>query len=368
MSKNIIPSDLGAPFDVVKALSELGQRAIVRPNNPPAGIGGYLFDIPGDEWVELQSYITDHFVEDNTAINDQWALAPEQITLNGMVAELASGVGLGPDVPPPPDPLPANIPMMPVMSKGSLTNQLKALASNAVRTGIASVLSGTGITGALKNAGSSVVANVQSRVTDTALGAIRTLLQPDMAAALVNPGIALPADGQNAVNLLKTTLPKNWSGILDALKLPGTPNAQALLASSQVIPQTTGQTSTLYQFYQDKQPTNASRQSSAYLYFDGLRRSRQLVSVETAWGIFTDMALLSFRADQSEETADQSNFTLVFKKLRFAKPATVALGQLSGRAVSQYGQSSPSNNGQLGQPDLTADQGQSILAQAARGP
>lgn len=47
-----------------------------------------LFHYEGEQTVALESDITDHFVEDNTAIQDQIALKPETITTHGFVGEL----------------------------------------------------------------------------------------------------------------------------------------------------------------------------------------------------------------------------------------------------------------------------------------
>ena len=52
------------------------------------GIAGLAFDIFEEHKVELQSDITDHFVEDNTAIQDQIANRPLKFTLRGFVGEL----------------------------------------------------------------------------------------------------------------------------------------------------------------------------------------------------------------------------------------------------------------------------------------
>lgn len=48
----------------------------------------FLFDYEGDNTITLTSEITDHYVEDNYAISDHIALAPEIITTQGFVGEL----------------------------------------------------------------------------------------------------------------------------------------------------------------------------------------------------------------------------------------------------------------------------------------
>ena len=86
--KNIIPSNQISIYEQIRLTSQLSQLAIIRPSNPPPGIGGFLFDMDTDQEFEFASDITDHYIEDNTAINDQIALKPEIVTLRGFVAEL----------------------------------------------------------------------------------------------------------------------------------------------------------------------------------------------------------------------------------------------------------------------------------------
>lgn len=58
---------------------------------PPA----LLFHYEGEQTVSLDSDITDHYVEDNTAIQDQIALKPEAITATGFIGELNNVAPLG---------------------------------------------------------------------------------------------------------------------------------------------------------------------------------------------------------------------------------------------------------------------------------
>jgi len=76
--------------NVATLLEQTVNQFIVRPTGSPGllGISGFLFDIIDDENVDLDSDITDHYVENNTAIQDHIALRPEQFTLKGFVAEL----------------------------------------------------------------------------------------------------------------------------------------------------------------------------------------------------------------------------------------------------------------------------------------
>ena len=52
------------------------------------GIAGFAFDIFEEHKSEQQADITDHFVEDNSTIQDHIAIKPEKFTLRGFVGEL----------------------------------------------------------------------------------------------------------------------------------------------------------------------------------------------------------------------------------------------------------------------------------------
>lgn len=89
-SPAIIPTDSPSIFEILKSLTDLQRRAIVRPDNPPPGIAGFLFDIPEEEEINIRSEISDHFLENNTAITDQIALKPIEFSVRGLVAELVA--------------------------------------------------------------------------------------------------------------------------------------------------------------------------------------------------------------------------------------------------------------------------------------
>lgn len=71
------------------ALSLVGAaKAFVSSKNEPDITSGFLFDIPQTERIRLAAQITDHFTEDNEAIQDHVAFDPIKLTLTGMVGEL----------------------------------------------------------------------------------------------------------------------------------------------------------------------------------------------------------------------------------------------------------------------------------------
>jgi hypothetical protein len=55
------------------------------PNQPPPS---FLFNFEGEQKAQIQSDITDHYIEDNTALQDQIALRPVVITTQGFIGEL----------------------------------------------------------------------------------------------------------------------------------------------------------------------------------------------------------------------------------------------------------------------------------------
>lgn len=235
---NVIPADQASIYDALTTLqtsNPTAYNAIVRPNNPPAGIGGFLFDIPGDEEVRLKSAISRHFVENNTPISDHIALDPEQVTVRGLVAELVAGV----TTPSPVAAIANVLPLLGVMMPPLTIAQTAAAAATAVGT------------------------------------------------------------------FLQT---------------------QSL----------SGQQS-LYQYFQATAPgrANLTRQQNAALFFQQAWWGRQLFSVETPWGIWTNMAISDVRMLQSKESRYISDFAIVFERIRVAGDITVQPGQAAGRNVFQ---------------------------------
>ena len=72
---------------LVTANAPVGYQPQSKPTEKVAP-KSFFFTYEGDQSVMLTSDITDHYVEDNTAIADQIALKPEEITVNGFVGEL----------------------------------------------------------------------------------------------------------------------------------------------------------------------------------------------------------------------------------------------------------------------------------------
>lgn len=80
----------GVIANVQNLVANAVNQYIVRPTggNPTNGINGFIFDILGEEEITLESEITDHYVEDNYAIQDHIAQRPIRFTAKGYVGEI----------------------------------------------------------------------------------------------------------------------------------------------------------------------------------------------------------------------------------------------------------------------------------------
>lgn len=72
----------------ISSITDVAKMISVAPQDFQGGIGGFLFSIPLEEAIDLQSQITDYLIEENSSIEDNIALSPLKLTLSGVVAEL----------------------------------------------------------------------------------------------------------------------------------------------------------------------------------------------------------------------------------------------------------------------------------------
>jgi len=259
---NIVPTDSASIFAALNTLVTSQSRlALVRPNNPPPGIAGFLLDVVEDDGSDLESDITDHYIEDNTAIQDHIALRPEAVSITGKVAELVRAAPVLPKTTQVTDPLPLLPELQPVLSPGAEEQE--------------------------------------------------------------------QADQETE------------------------DQTEAADASPQ----------SLFGYYQNnsRQQPGQTKQSFIYGYFYQLWKGRQLFSVETPWGIFENMAILSMSAKQGAESRSVTDFSITFKKIRVARAITIQPGLLAGRAVFQ--QAPETRNGVVGQVPFTSVQMQQFSYQ-----
>lgn len=249
----IVPTNDPSVFAALNTLvlSNSTQLAIVRPNNPPPGIAGFIFDIVDEDSSDLESQSTDYFTSANTPIQDHVSLMPEKVTVGGTVAEIVRTTVSDGTTETANNPLPEVPGMEPQLAPGATQTQANTLAN----------------------------------VSDAQAG----------------------VDSNNSL----------W---------------------------------TYYNARLPQQP-NQTRQSLIYGYFYQLWKGRQLMSVETPWGIFTNMIIESINATQGDKSRWTSQFKVTFKKINISESATVKPGAVAGRAF--YQRSAVVQNGNIGATDAT---------------
>ena len=239
MANNTIPSD--APGIFVGLGNTPQGQALVTPSTLPAGVAGFVFDIEGEDNIELRSEITDHYVETNTTIQDQWGRLPERITLRGYVGELV-----------------------------------------------------------------------------------------DYFSRTLAPQTSLPA-----------ALPIN-SAMVPSLQ-PGSGTPAPVTAQTA----TAANSQSLFSYYQGT-ATAQTEQGLAFGFFYQLWLSAQTCSVETPWGVFTNMAIENLRVTQMDDSKYITDFMVTFKKIRYASTAAINPSPVAGRAFAYGQESNPTQNGNVG--------------------
>lgn len=370
-----VPSDQPSVYD---QLTTLQRKAIVRPNNPPPGIGGFLFDVDLDSFIELSSEITDNVLEDNTTVVDCIALSPERVTLRGIVAELANAGTLPEEQVNNPQPLPLFPPLFPKFgigasfdfgasfrSVGSVISGVKdsirkatgvnltpSLDLSATVSGNLGPFSATAIVSSVNGQLAGVVnvsATVRSAIGSAVNGAVKSL-------GIKNA--VLPGSITSAINSAVGNVLGN--AFAPAVKdLVGQSVNSTIATLSSGLP-TISVSASAWQYYRATSQipdSSGTKQANAFGFFYQAWKGRMIFSIETSVGIFESMAIQSVRSEQDETTNDATTFTVVFKKVRFAGQATVNLGQLAGRNAFQAEATTPANNGIAAQtPVPAADQ------------
>jgi hypothetical protein len=214
---------------------------------PPA----FLFEYEGEQSATLSSDITDHYVENNYAVQDQIALKPEMITTRGYIGELND---VGPRA---------------LQIAKAVAEKLTAISSYAPQVSI------------------------------TALVAYNeAFLAYQVATNAINAGVSA------------------WSSVGNFLT---DSTGQAVIDEAGLS--------------QSSSPQN--KQQIAFQQLYGYWRQRTLFTVQTPWAVFQNMAILSLRAIQGEETNVISDFEITFKMIRTANTAVGQPTSLSGRAATQ---------------------------------
>lgn len=80
---NVNAKDLAQQYDAA-----FNGRTVLAPKGVQQ-IGAFAFDYKGDESVNMENEVTDHWLEDNTAVQDHIGVKPNMVTLRGFVSELS---------------------------------------------------------------------------------------------------------------------------------------------------------------------------------------------------------------------------------------------------------------------------------------
>lgn len=230
MSKNVLEN--------VVSISDSLNKYVVAPS-AAFGVAGFVFDVEGDTNVTHQADITDHYVEDNSAVQDHIAIKPKKITLRNYVGELVYYGERGSDAP------------------------LRKLA--------------------------------QKLTTLTAYLPVLT-----QGAQQVKDILDDAKSGESDFNGVVSDLANLWS-----------------LTKSMIPAQ--------------------QKQAQAYEFFKALHEKKVLSSVQTPYGLMTNMAIDSISVVQEEGSKYISTFTLVFKEIRSVSTQTVSFDEedFQGRAGLQ---------------------------------
>lgn len=218
-------------------IDSLANRFIVKPKTAK-GIGGFVFDYEGETNLQIQADITDHYAENNTAIQDHIAIHPIKMTLRGFVSELV-------------------------------------------------MKSPTGLAGALEQ--------IQNRLTT-----VPAYLGKYTPGALSNIQRALTKT-QNTVNTINQSLArvKNIVGLFSN-SAPG-----------------------------------RTAQERAYNKLQSLMVSKQLMFVETPYGMFNNMAIESLVLVQDDSTKTWTDISVTLKRINLVAVNTSTIDFRAGRNVQQ---------------------------------
>ena len=349
----VIPSDSPSIFDQLTTAEGL---AIVRPNNPPPGIAGFLFDFNGDEEIRLRSIITKHYTEAGTPVQDQAALEPEEIILKGLIAELSTGL----PAPIPQAPVKKALPLHPGLVPQFATGPLQTLLASATGQVVSGALRANGL-GSLAGAAGGITSQIASgNLSGAASGAAGLAVSVGVSSAFSGASPRLQGALASAVSstlsggLTPSTVAASALSVAAAVGVP--PAAIGILSTlvTNVLksgaPQNLGAATAaaagfltppasqgLYQYYQNNTPQQPgqTKQSNAFAYLYQLWLGRALFSVETAFGVMNNMMILDGRALQEADSREKSLFTVTFQKVRIAGNAVILTGQLAGRRVFQ---------------------------------
>ncbi|AWI10315.1 phage baseplate protein [Ereboglobus luteus] len=218
--------------------------ALVRPDNAPPGIAGYVFNIVQDDTVELTSDISQYVMEDKKIAQDNITLKPASVQVTGLVAEVHS---------------------TPPAFLGEVLPYVQALDP--------------------------IAAYVPRFATS--------------ANKIYNEAERIEREGRKVWQQAKNL----WSLYKNTYS-----TEQENIAKNRAVK---GAASDYKTYNKDEERTQLeSRQKEAFEFFHHLWVNKQLVTVETPWGIYNDMAIESLSVKQTGTSSYTSTFTMKFRHIR----------------------------------------------------
>lgn len=227
-----------------------------------------VFDIASTSSVELNSDITDYYVEDNTPVQDHIALKPKTITISGYQGELVTRT--------------EQEPIQPLTLRGIKSNQIV-----------------TGIMGTANFINKHNPMQYLNKKIE-AFNVFTPLMSPQ-----VNQARTKISRAFSAFDKYKNLISQDYNMVKDIYA-----NASRVKAKSQWVNPPIRAYSESYQM---------DRQKEIYNKFEYLWANKILCFVDTPWGKFDNMAIQSISVTQDEETKHITDISITFKKINYAK-------------------------------------------------
>lgn len=255
------PSIFDKSLDTANLASKMVNQFVVSPILG-MGLAGFVFDGEDETKIELQSEVTEHYTENNTAISDNIALKPVIITLRGYVGEL-------------------------VYRGAKPKSQIQKLTEK-----ISTI-------------------NAFIPVLTASASQAKSILQKDFA---------------NTQNYYSQALA---SGV------------------------------DLYQTFHTLNPPKTA-QARAFNFFRSMWAAKQLVSLETPYSFFRNMAILGITAIQDKESKYVTDFSITLKQVNFAETKLVKYDPTKFQQRSAAEISEPNNKGKVNSPNLNSTKKQDV--------
>ena len=102
------------------------------------------------------------------------------------------------------------------------------------------------------------------------------------------------------------------------------------------VKRVTNDVSNLFSLFENLNPS-ATKKQQAFIYFSALQEKGVLISVQTPFSYYENMAIESLIATEDEESKDIATFSMTLKQIRFASVTTTEFNasQFQGRSGSQ---------------------------------